>query len=100
MAANPAIIPDFEELAEASQTMTNNFRLLSNIPAVDNGAAILGAIQELRQQMQQQTQQMQQQMLQQMQQQMMDMEQRLAARISAKYAPFYSYSADDVCKSN
>ena len=113
MAANPVIPPDFEELAQASQTMTDNFRRLSNLPAVDGGAAIIGAVQNLHQQtqqMQQQMQQMQQQMqqmqqqMQQMQQQilqqMTDMEQRLATRISAWYALLHSHSGHDMCKPN
>ena len=99
MAANPVIPPDFEELAQASQTMTDNFRRLSNLPAVDGGAAIIGAVQNLHQQTQQMQQQMQQ-MQQQILQQMTDMEQRLATRISAWYALLHSHSGHDMCKPN
>jgi ribosomal protein L9 len=102
MVANPIEPPDFEELAQATHTIADNFRRFSNLPAVDGGAAVLAAVQGLQQQMQQmqQMQQQQTQQMQQIQQQMADMEERLAARISARYSLFYSYSAANMYKLN
>ncbi|KAF2720735.1 hypothetical protein K431DRAFT_346844 [Polychaeton citri CBS 116435] len=83
MAANPADMPNFEEVAQASQTIVDNFRRFSNLPAVEGGAAIIGLIQALQQGQQQQTQQMrqiqqnQQQQMQQMQQMQQSQQQQM-----------------------
>lgn len=98
MAANLGAPPNFEELAQATHTVADNFGRFANLPAVDGGAAILHAIQGLQQQIQQMQQQMQQmqQQMEQMQQQIAGVEQRLGTRISARYALLYSYSSSDI----
>ncbi|TKA82631.1 hypothetical protein B0A55_00756 [Friedmanniomyces simplex] len=81
-AADPGPPPDFELLAQSCITMAENFSRFRNLPAVDNGVAIMEAIQTLNNRMEQMQQQMQQ-MHQQTQQQLLGMEERLGMRISA-----------------
>ncbi|KAK5117648.1 hypothetical protein LTR62_005071 [Meristemomyces frigidus] len=84
-ATTPDLQPDFELMAQASTTMAEQFTRCRNLPALDQGVAIVEAMRNMQQQMQTMQQQMQtmQQQMQTMQQQLLGMEERLGGRISA-----------------
>ncbi|TKA70057.1 hypothetical protein B0A55_06248 [Friedmanniomyces simplex] len=81
VAAVPGDLPDFEQIQQAHTVLANNFARLAHLPAVDQGAAIMGRLERMEQRMERMELRMEQ-MLQQMQQ-MLGMEARLAERISA-----------------
>ncbi|TKA65998.1 hypothetical protein B0A55_11852 [Friedmanniomyces simplex] len=73
-AAVPGDLPNFEQIQQAHTVLANNFARLAHLPAVDQGAAIMGRLERMEQRMEQMLQQMQQ---------ILGMEARLAERILA-----------------
>jgi hypothetical protein len=43
--------PDFEQMAQATATLTDNFTKFSNLPAIEGSAAILASLQRIEQRM-------------------------------------------------